>query len=89
VPVAPLVRFRAVTDPSHLEGYEKPALPGTTVQIQRLTGKTWTKVTTATVDGAGTFEATLQLQPGSYRARFAPGHGLVPGTTPVLEVVGA
>ena len=89
VPVAPLVRFRAVTDPSHLEGYEKPALPGAKVQIQRLTGKAWTTVTTAAVDGAGTFDATLQLQPGSYRARFAPGHGLVPGTTPVLEVVGA
>jgi hypothetical protein len=89
VPVAPLVRFRAVTDPSHLDGYEKPALPGAKVQIQRLAGKAWTTVTTAVVDGAGAFEATLQLKPGSYRARFAPGHGLVPGTTPVLEVVGA
>jgi stage II sporulation protein D len=87
--VAPLVRFRPVTDATHLQGYEKPALPGTSVQIQRLVGKTWTTVTTASVDGAGTFEATLQLQPGSYRARFAPGHGLVAGTTPVLEVVGA
>ena len=46
------------------------------------------EVTTATVDGAGTFEATLQLQPGSYRARFAPGTGGL-GTTLVLEVVGA
>ena len=59
------------------------------MQIQRLAGKAWTTVATAAVDGAGTFEATLQLQPGSYRARFAPGHGLVAGTTPVLQVVGA
>ncbi len=89
VPVAPLVRFRAVTDPSHLEGYEKPALPGTKVQIQRLTGRAWTTVTTAAVDGAGTFEATLQLQPAPTARASRPGHGLVPGTTPVLEVVGA
>ena len=87
--VAALVRFRPVTDPGHLEGFTKPLFPGASVTIQRLDGKAWTTVTTVQVDGAGTFEAALQLQPGSYRARFAPGHGLVAGTTPVLEVVGA
>jgi stage II sporulation protein D len=89
VSVAPLVRFRPVTDPGHLQGFTKPVFPGASVKVQRLAGKIWTTVTTAQIDGAGTFEATLDLQPGSYRARLAPGHGLVAGTTPVLEVVGA
>jgi hypothetical protein len=34
----------------------------------------------------GTFVATLRLVDGVYRARVTPGHGLVAGTTPVLQV---
>jgi hypothetical protein len=34
----------------------------------------------------GTFAAKLRLVDGTYRARVTPGHGLVAGTTPVLQV---
>jgi hypothetical protein len=56
------------------------------VAIQRQEGTSWTTVATAAVNDAGSFDAQLQLVAGTYRARVAPGHGLVPGLSPVLLV---
>ena len=64
----------------------RPVIPGATVSIQRQQGTAWATVATATVDDAGSFDAQLQLIAGTYRARVAPGHGLVPGVSPVLLV---
>ena len=80
VPVAPLVRFRAVADPSHRAGYEQPALPGDdgpapAPRRRRRGRRSRRRPSTATAPSP----ATLALQPGTYRARFAPGHGLVAG----------
>ena len=41
------------------------------------------------MDEEGRFEAALDLAPGTYRARFAPGRGFAPGLSQPLEVVRA
>jgi stage II sporulation protein D len=88
VSVAPRVRLQAVTDPATLRGLVRPVLPGVRVDVQRLVGSSWRPAGTGTVDVAGAFEASVELAPGTYRARVAPGRGLVPGVSPVLRVVG-
>jgi stage II sporulation protein D len=86
VPVAALVRLYPPDTQSELRGYMRPLLPGTTVAIQRQSGTAWPTVARATVAADGTFTAKLQLVDGTYRAQAAPGHGLVTGTTPILQV---
>lgn len=87
VAVAPRVRLQAVTEQTVLRGFARPVLPGAKVEIQRLAGTVWRNVATAAIDESGSFEAALRLTPGSYRARLAPGRGLVAGYSPVLKVV--
>lgn len=89
LPVAPLVRFHPGHGPSVLRGTARPILPDATIEVQRLEGEAWVTVAKAALDAKGEFEASLQVTPGSYRARFAPGRGFVPGTSPVLKVVPA
>ena len=86
VPVAALVRLYAPQAQTELRGYMRPILPGTAVAIQREQGSAWPTVARATVAADGTFTAKLQLVDGTYRAQAAPGHGLVTGTTPILQV---
>jgi stage II sporulation protein D len=86
--VAPRVRLEPTSDPATVRGLVRPVLPGVRVAVQRLVGTSWRAVGTATVDVAGAFEASVDLTPGTYRARVAPGRGLVPGVSPVLRVVG-
>jgi SpoIID/LytB domain protein len=86
VAVAPLVRFRGMKNASTLSGITRPAFPGATVAVQRLDGGRWTTLVRAPVDATGHFNAKLTLSPGDYRARFAPGHGFVPGVSPTLRV---
>src|SRR5262249_25831039 len=81
VTVAPLVRLAVPRTPRELTGVMRPVLPGTTVAIQREQGSTWTTVANATVGASGAFDAQFQLIAGTYRARVAPGHGLVPGVS--------
>src|SRR5262249_21338140 len=86
VSVAPFVRLAVPRTPRELTGVARPVLPGATVAIQRQQGSGWTTVANATVGASGTFDAQFQLIAGTYRARIAPGHGLVPGVSPVLLV---
>jgi stage II sporulation protein D len=86
VPVAALVRLYPPQTQNELRGYMRPILPGSPVLVQRQEGSTWTTVARAGVGADGTFTATLRLVDGTYRARVTPGHGLVVGTTPVLQV---
>jgi SpoIID/LytB domain protein len=86
VPVAALARLYPPQTPDELRGYMRPVLPGSPVLIQRQSGTAWTTVARAAVVADGTFTATLHLVDGTYRARVTPGHGLVVGTTPVLQV---
>lgn len=84
IPVAPLVAARRT--PTGIAGQMTPPREGATVQVQRLEGGAWTPVGEAVVDSAGAFAAELELPPGSYRARVAPGAGLVQGLSPTLAV---
>ncbi len=90
VPVAPLVRLTAPKAtailPTSLRGTTRPVIAGGTVQIQRLEGTAWTDVADAPVDARGSFAVTLDVQPGAYRARYAPGNGLVAGLSPQIQV---
>jgi SpoIID/LytB domain protein len=87
VSVAPRVRLQPATAPTTLRGLVRPIVPGARVDVQRLVGSSWKPAATAALADNGSFEATLDLTPGTYRARVAPGRGLVPGTSPVLRVV--
>ncbi len=88
VSVAPRVRLQPVTEQTTLRGLVRPVVPGARVDVQRLSGTVWRNVATGVLDTAGAFEAAVRLTPGTYRARVAPGRGLVPGVSPVLKVVG-
>ena len=84
--VAPLVRFRGMADPSTLRGYARPLFPGGSVALQRFDGARWRTIARATIDASGDFSAHVNLTPGQYRARLAPGRGFVPGVTPTVTV---
>jgi stage II sporulation protein D len=87
VGVAPRLALIPPGDLSELRGTVRPALAGTTVEIERLSGQSWRVVTRTTVDAGGAFAAQLDVTPGSYRARIpAPGRGLVAGTSSTLVV---
>ena len=86
VAVAPVVRLLTPRTPTELRGTMRPVVAGTPVAIQRQQGAKWSTVAHATVDAAGTFDARLQLTSGTYRARVAARHGLVPGVSAVLQV---
>jgi hypothetical protein len=84
--VAPLVRFRGLGDGATLRGFARPLFPGASVALQRSNGGGWTTIARATIDASGNFEAHVNLTPGDYRARLAPGHGFVPGVSSTLKV---
>jgi stage II sporulation protein D len=86
VAVAPLVRLYPPQTQEELRGYMRPILPRSPAVIQRHEGSAWTTVARAAVAANGTFTARLRLVDGTYRARVTPGHGLVPGTSPILQV---
>jgi hypothetical protein len=69
-----------------LRGYARPLFPGASVAVQRFDGSSWRAVARATIDAGGSFEATVDLSPGEYRARLAPGRGFAPGVSPTLKV---
>jgi stage II sporulation protein D len=90
VSVAPSVRLAAATDRTSVTGLVKPVLGALPVQVQRQTAKgSWTTVARTTLASDGSFEASVDLSPGTYRARVAPGQGFAPGVSPVLTVVPA
>jgi stage II sporulation protein D len=84
--VAPLVRFHGMPNASTLRGFARPLFPGASVAFQRLAGTRWTTIARATIDANGDFEAQVNLTPGEYRARLAPGRGFVPGVSATLKV---
>jgi len=87
VGVSPRLALIPPGDLSELSGTVRPALAGTTVQIERLTGQAWRVVGRTTVDAGGGFTAQIDVTPGSYRARIpVPGRGLVAGTSSTLVV---
>jgi len=80
VPVAPVVRFGGAG------GTVNPVVGSAVVEIQRQDGTAWTTIATAPVDASGSFAAAAKLTTGAYRARYAPGNGLVAGVSPVRQI---
>jgi hypothetical protein len=82
VPVAPAVKLLLGNS-----GSVRPVVAGTSVDVQQQVGRTWQTVTTVPVDANGAFAAG-PLPAGTYRARYAPGAGLVAGVSAPLAVTG-
>jgi stage II sporulation protein D len=80
VTVAPAVKLVA-----GLRGTVKPAVPGKQVQIQQQVGSRWQTVTVVAVAPDGSFSGGSRGS-GTFRARYAPGAGLVAGASPPLVV---
>src|SRR5438874_3087666 len=87
VPVAPLVTLVAGSDGVSVSGVVKPVASGENGEGQRLDPDGWTSVASATTDSSGSFQATIDLQPGSYRARVAAAKGYATGLSKTLMVV--
>ncbi|MDX6506661.1 MAG: hypothetical protein QOG06_1305, partial [Gaiellaceae bacterium] len=87
--VAPAVQISPATDRTSLTGLVKPVLEGAPVQIQRQAIGTWKTVASTTVTSYGAFSASLDLTPGTYRARVVAGKGYAVGLSPILTVVPA
>jgi len=70
-----------------LAGSVRPARAGIAVAIQRRTASgAWRTVTSATTNSRGQFRAQRRVAAGTYRARATVGGGVVPGTSPVVQV---
>jgi hypothetical protein len=89
IAVAPFVRLFPPAAPGALSGKVRPAFDGATVIIQKQDVSGWIPVTEAMVDAEGGFEAALDLVPGTYRARYAPGGGFAIGLSAPLDVIPA
>ena len=81
--VVPLVSAAASPDGTGVAGRVRPVVPGLTVDVQQQSGTTWTSVVQATPDSDGRF--TAAVPPGQYRVRYAPGKGLSPGTSAIVQ----
>jgi stage II sporulation protein D len=84
VAVAPKVD--ALLSPAGVQGTERPAVVGAAAQLQQQNGTAWTTVSSTTTDATGAYAFAGALQPGTYRVRCAPGHGLAPGLSSTLRV---
>ena len=85
VRVAPRVNLKP-PEGGVLRGTVRPVFPGATVVVQLQEGSRWVEAGRATVDDAGAFEVALELAPGTYRARLAPGQGFAPGVSRSLSI---
>jgi SpoIID/LytB domain protein len=83
IPVAPRVAAKRVD--SGIAGKVTPVREGATVDVQRLEGNDWLPAGTAVVDASGAFLAELELAPGSYRVRTAPGGGYAQGLSATIR----
>jgi stage II sporulation protein D len=84
IAVAP--RITATASATGSQGKVSPAVAGATVQLQQQAGIGWVPVAATVTDTTGGWSFTGPLQPGGYRIRCAPGHGLVPGVSATLFV---
>jgi stage II sporulation protein D len=88
VAVMPRVRLATPSTAGEVTGTVRPVLAGAAVQIQRqdAAGGPWTTVATAALDSGGSFDVSLALAPGTYRARVPATRGYATGTSPTLSV---
>ena len=86
VAVAVAARVAAALDTGGVTGTVKPVAAGSPVDLQQLSGATWTTVSSTVTDAAGAFAFGGSLPAGTYRVRVSPGHGVVPGVSAPLPV---
>jgi hypothetical protein len=68
-----------------VQGAIRPVIAAGAVQLQQQGGTAWTTLSSTVTDAAGAWSFAGALQPGTYRVRCAPGHGLAPGvSTPIV-----
>jgi hypothetical protein len=83
IAVAP--RVDAAASATGVQGSMHPTVASAAVQLQERDGSLWTIVSSTVTDAAGAWSFGGALQPGTYRVRCAPGHGLAPGfSTPIV-----
>jgi hypothetical protein len=86
--VAPLVRIFVSSGRLSVTGLARPVLPGSTVQIQKLSQAGWTTLARTKTGSNGDFSASADVTAGAYRARVVAGRGFAPGVSRVLKVAG-
>ena len=86
VSVAPLVRFRGLVTARRSAAMRARSSRAPASRCSAATADGWTTIARATIDASGNFEAHVNLTPGDYRARLAPGHGFVPGVSTTVKV---
>ena len=85
--VAPRIRLVPPTTPAALSGTVTPVIAGATVAVQRRDeAGAWRTLATLQPAANGAFTAKVALEPGAYRARYAPGRGYAVGLSRLLEV---
>ena len=85
--VAPRIRLVPPTTPTALSGTVTPMIAGATVSVQRRDeAGAWRTLATLQPAANGAFTAKVALEPGAYRARYAPGRGYAVGLSRLLEV---
>jgi hypothetical protein len=87
--VSPSVRLLVPSAPTSLSGRIRPVIAEAPVVIQRSRGggAPWAAVARSKVDARGAFQADLDVTPGIYRARVAPGRGWATALSAELQVL--
>ena len=86
VAVAPLVEAEQPAADG-FQGAIRPAIAAVAIELQQQQPDlTWATLSSTVTDGTGAWSFAGQLQPGTYRARSAPGFGFVAGFSTTLTV---
>ena len=79
-------RVDATLATTGITGRIRPVLGNAPVQLQQLSGATWSTVASTVTDATGAWSFGGAPTTGTYRVRSAPGHGLVPGVSATVVV---
>ena len=81
------VRVVATAAPGSVQGTMRPASAAAPVQLQEQQADgSWATLSSTTTDATGGWTFAGALQPGTYRVRCAPGHGIVAGSSAPFAV---
>jgi stage II sporulation protein D len=80
--VSVAARVAATLTASGVQGTLRPVATGAAVELQQQAGGTWTTLSSTVTDPTGAWTFGGALQPGTYRVRCAPGHGIAAGVSP-------
>ena len=86
--VVPVVRAAVAPDGAGVTGVVRPVFEGGLVELQLARSEAWRAVATAPIAADGRFAVQATLPAGSYRVRYAPGHGFGAGVSAVLHLDG-